>query len=278
MVVWNEMKVTNSFTLETSMFCKTEIVPVSSADEAPNTEQKMKYIQLQLSDLHQIAKSFLLSSAQYSKLEKELEKEWKLSVGWFKPSKLNEVTGEAMRDKQRRELTQKKPTKESRKELPLQQQPGVLATNRKRLERMNSSSIAAEGPLRRKVSKLSSNTRVTEKSTTKDSILPVDKKKPSKRQQSQTNVHLVAGTQSFQSPSQFKPKGPDSQGPMEEETSQQEDQAKPGKKPKGPKIKSITQEEPSTIEVSGSQPVVIRLKSWKEFFDLEEFKNGIISI
>ena len=49
--------------------------------------------------MRQIAKSFLVSTAQYTKLEKELEKEWKLSVGWFKPTKLNEVTGEAIRDK-----------------------------------------------------------------------------------------------------------------------------------------------------------------------------------
>lgn len=44
-----------------------------------------------------------MTSAQYNTLEKELEKECGLSVGWFKPSKLNEVTGETVRDKQKRE-------------------------------------------------------------------------------------------------------------------------------------------------------------------------------
>ena len=40
-----------------------------------------------------------MTTAQYSKLEKELEKEWKNKSGWFKPAKLKEVTGEAARDK-----------------------------------------------------------------------------------------------------------------------------------------------------------------------------------
>ena len=60
-----------------------------------------------MADMHQIAKSFLVSTAQYTKLEREMEKEWKLSLGWFKPSKLIAVTGEAMRDKQKREANQK---------------------------------------------------------------------------------------------------------------------------------------------------------------------------
>ena len=48
-----------------------------------------------------------MATAQYSKLEKELEKEWKLSVGWFKPSRLAGVTGESIRDKHKRELNEK---------------------------------------------------------------------------------------------------------------------------------------------------------------------------
>ena len=89
------MKVTNSFTLETSQYAKTQLEQRESTED----KNRLKHIQLQHSDMHQIAKSYLVSTAQYSKLEKELEKEWKLSVGWFKPSKLNEVAGEAMRDK-----------------------------------------------------------------------------------------------------------------------------------------------------------------------------------
>lgn len=114
-VVWNEMKVTNSFTLETSMYCKTinkipkdGIQALTSSITSADQRTELKYIQLQTSDLYQIAKSFLVSSAQFSKLEKELEKECKLQFGWFKPSMLNQVTGEAARDKLKRQLTTKK--------------------------------------------------------------------------------------------------------------------------------------------------------------------------
>ena len=76
-----------------------------------------------------------MASAQYSKLEKELEKEWKLSVGWFKPSRLAGVTGEAIRDKHKRELKQKNKEKKdsSAKNVP--------QVGRKRIERINSSLI-----------------------------------------------------------------------------------------------------------------------------------------
>lgn len=40
--------------------------------------------------------------AQYNTLEKELEAEFKLNKGWFKPQKLKEITGEAARDKNAR--------------------------------------------------------------------------------------------------------------------------------------------------------------------------------
>ena len=43
--------------------------------------------------------SFLQSCAQYSRLEKELETEFRKNNGWFKVTKLKEVTGEAARDK-----------------------------------------------------------------------------------------------------------------------------------------------------------------------------------
>ena len=58
--------------------------------------------------------SLLKSTSQYSELEKELAQEISDNVGWFKPSSLNAVTGEAMRDKTKREAiqTQKKTLKE----------------------------------------------------------------------------------------------------------------------------------------------------------------------
>lgn len=38
----------------------------------------------------------------------ELEKEFKLEFGWFKPKRLNQVTGESVRDKQMREAMELK--------------------------------------------------------------------------------------------------------------------------------------------------------------------------
>ena len=113
------MKVTNSFTLETSQYAKTltkammnedpvATTNLTSINQPINEKDGLTHVQLQLTDMHQIAKSLLVATAQYSKLEKELEKEWKLSVGWFKPSRLAGVTGEAIRDKHKRELNQQK--------------------------------------------------------------------------------------------------------------------------------------------------------------------------
>ena len=114
-VVWNEMKVTNSFTLETSQYAKTltqammldDPADITASIQSTGEKQRLTHIQLQMVDMHQIAKSLLVATAQYSKLEKELEKEWKLSVGWFKPSRLAGVTGESIRDKHKRELNEK---------------------------------------------------------------------------------------------------------------------------------------------------------------------------
>ena len=56
--------------------------------------------------MKRIATSFLQSCAQYSRLEKELEKEFKRNGGWFKLAKLKEVTGEAARDRALRDHIQ----------------------------------------------------------------------------------------------------------------------------------------------------------------------------
>ena len=52
--------------------------------------------------MKKIATSFLQSCAQYSRLEKELEKEFRKNGGWLKVAKLKEVTGEAARDRANR--------------------------------------------------------------------------------------------------------------------------------------------------------------------------------
>jgi hypothetical protein len=67
----------------------------------------VKSIQLTPKDLKKIAQSFLSAVSQYNSLEKQLEQEFKLHKGWFKPQKLKEVTGEAARDKYARQMVQK---------------------------------------------------------------------------------------------------------------------------------------------------------------------------
>ena len=87
-------------TLTKAMMTEDPATAAISASMQPTSEKDgLTHVQLQLTDMHQIAKSLLIATAQYCKLEKELEKEWKLSVGWFKPSRLAGVTGEAIRDK-----------------------------------------------------------------------------------------------------------------------------------------------------------------------------------
>ena len=108
--------------------------------------------------MHQIAKSFLVATAQYSKLEKELEKEWKFSEGWFKPSKLNAVTGEAARDKQKRLQLQKQSTKNTSQLIGSGFGGG---TARKPVQRLNSTSSFKEPMARKKIGKHNSNMKVT---------------------------------------------------------------------------------------------------------------------
>ena len=283
-VVWNEMKVTNSFTLETSMFCKTAVTQsskpedISASIQTTEDKQKLHYIQLLITDLHQIAKSFLVTTAQYSKLEKELEKEWKLSVGWFKPSKLNEVTGETVRDKQKREMALKKQTmREMRRDGALTNVAGAV---RKRVERVNTQSIAAEPLMRKRVTKVNSNNRVTEptggkgSAAAKDGLLPVDKKPTSKRQQSLLNVNLGSMEKQGSAKREKKTGLSSSSARVKDDDAlqQTEEKSKTQKKPKGLKILAVTQEDQGSV--AASQSMVTRLKSWKEFFELDEFRRG----
>lgn len=66
-VCWNELKITNSFTYEVSMFGKSE--------EQLDTSQKIVK-PLEITDLHNMGSSFLLSLIQYNNFEPELEQEF----------------------------------------------------------------------------------------------------------------------------------------------------------------------------------------------------------
>ena len=77
-VVWREIGISNSFTIETSIFGYHngfELAPYS------------------LSDLGQIGEEICKSLLEYTILLKSLEKELQMTNGWLKPSKFKEVSG-----------------------------------------------------------------------------------------------------------------------------------------------------------------------------------------
>lgn len=65
-VCWNELKITNSFTLEASMYGKSEFLPDSENNQRVITQFEVK-------DLHHIGDSLLEALVQYNNLEPELE-------------------------------------------------------------------------------------------------------------------------------------------------------------------------------------------------------------
>jgi len=105
--------------------------------------------------------------------------------GWFKLTKLNEITGETKREKQNREANQKKSIKDQRKDKEVEIK-GVVGGARKRIEKMSSSVGVSEQVTRRKIGKVNSNHKVTESNNNKgpggkDSMLPLDRKPATKR-------------------------------------------------------------------------------------------------
>ena len=88
-VCWNEFKITNSFTLEASMFGKMEV----------SSDNEKIYSLFSNEDFNQMAISILMSILQYHNLEPELEYEFQQTNGWLKVSKLNDVTGRPANEK-----------------------------------------------------------------------------------------------------------------------------------------------------------------------------------
>ena len=62
-VCWNELKITNSFTFEASLYAK-------------GNEDKSVIEQLSIKDYHNMAEGLLLAITQYNNLEPELEQEF----------------------------------------------------------------------------------------------------------------------------------------------------------------------------------------------------------
>lgn len=100
-VVWNDFKVMNSFTLETSMYGY-KVKDAIKTGQRDYEMKKMKTVsrQLQLIDFSSVGVSLLKTMLQYVDLEIQLEKEFKNTGGWLKKKKLNEMAGETARQKQ----------------------------------------------------------------------------------------------------------------------------------------------------------------------------------
>ena len=86
-VVWNEFKVMNSFTLETSMygyFIKDSNFIPGTLNKLDASKLRQVCKQLTLEDFKSIGTSLLKSFVQYVDMEIELEKEFKATGGWLK--------------------------------------------------------------------------------------------------------------------------------------------------------------------------------------------------
>ena len=93
-VVWNDFQVTNSFTLETSMFSKMKIMHHESKQKTWGEQ-----FQLKEGDLKSIGCKLIKAILQFSMLEAQLEKELKETGGWLKRKMLDEFAGITAREK-----------------------------------------------------------------------------------------------------------------------------------------------------------------------------------
>ena len=163
---------------------------------------------------------------------------------------------------------------------------------------MNSTAQVIEPAARRRVGKVSSNHKVTSetKRNNVDSVLPLDRKPTTKRQQSQINVNHLLGfggekdNKGLMSSNKKDKKGPSSFKEDDQTEEKEKPTSKTVKKSKGAKITTVTQEDlikmPSSEKeaqaaataIAGDNSVVTKLKSWKEFFDLEEFQCGFVDM
>jgi hypothetical protein len=93
-VVWNEFKVTNSFTLETSQYGM-------RIDQSQKSVVKRRgnCIQLLKNNFDDIGVNLLVAFRQFSIIEAKLAKDLKKNGGWFKKKTLDEVTGQSARSK-----------------------------------------------------------------------------------------------------------------------------------------------------------------------------------
>lgn len=124
-VVWNDFQVTNSFTLETSMFSKMKIMHHES-------KQKTWGEQLQLveDDFKSIGCNLVKAILQFILIEQQLEKEFKQTGGWLKRKMLDEFAGITAREKQKQEAIL---AKQATQVLPSTKKPVVLKKSQRNL-------------------------------------------------------------------------------------------------------------------------------------------------
>lgn len=97
-VVWNEMKVMNSFTLECSMFgYKTK----------PEGRERPRTLQLKAKDYPPIAIGLMKAISKYAEVEPLLEAEYNMTGGWLKVKKMQEITGALKKAKKKSPMKDK---------------------------------------------------------------------------------------------------------------------------------------------------------------------------
>ena len=106
-VLWNEFSVTNSFTMETSMFGFED----ADGQVKPFWER----------DMRELGEVLVKGLYTYTKMLKELERELKVTNGWLKPSKMKELTGNLASEQLKQSQLKKKLDQKSAKIDDIQQ-------------------------------------------------------------------------------------------------------------------------------------------------------------
>ena len=121
-VVWNELKVTQSFCLETSQYgyteaAKAQVGPdvsiVGEEIRSHENEENRRVLPFTEEALGGLGKSLLLSIVKYIEFERDLEKEYINTGGWLKPNKMLQMTGKEEKPAEYKEYKDKRVPKTS---------------------------------------------------------------------------------------------------------------------------------------------------------------------
>lgn len=101
-VVWKELGITNSFTLESSFF---------------GHRRGDAVVQFETEDYYELGRMVLVALEEYHLVLKKLEKELIVTNGWLKPYRLFEVTGVLAADELAKEIAAKKKSEKAKKRM-----------------------------------------------------------------------------------------------------------------------------------------------------------------